>query len=204
MTEKKNFWKIIESRHSVRRFLDRPVDRALLETLIGAGVRAPNAHNRQSWRFVVLTDKADMLRLAEFMGKNYQEALRRAGLADEEVTARADKRAARLTAAPAAVVLCIETDDLDRYDDSNREDGEYLMAVQSAALAGGNILLAAEALGLGGVWMCAPLFAPERVREALDLPVSWMAQGILLLGYPREERGPNARKPLDEVVLWVE
>ena len=203
MTEKMNFWKVIENRHSVRHFVDRPVDRALLEKLIEAGVRAPNAHNRQAWRFVVLTEKADMLRLAESMGKDYQAALRRTGMTDEEVTARAQKRVARLTAAPAAVVLCVETNVLDRYMDSNRDDGEYLMAVQSAALAGGHILLAAEALGLGGVWMCAPLFAPERVQEALDLPASWMAQGILLLGYPTEDRGPNKRKPLHEVVLWV-
>ncbi len=143
-----------------------------------------------------------MYKMAEAMGVDYQQVLLEGGMPPSEVSTRAQRRVERLTAAPAAVVLCVETADLDRYEDANRGDGEYLMSVQSAALAGGYILLAAKALGLGGVWLCAPLFAPERVREALDLPDSWMSQGVLLLGYPAENSGPGERKPLDDVVIW--
>ena len=77
------------------------------------------------------------------------------------------------------------------------------MAVQSAALAGGHLLLAAQALGLGGVWMCAPLFVPEVVQTALGLPADWIAQGMLLLGYPDESPDGRPRKSISEVVRWV-
>jgi nitroreductase len=49
----------------------------------------------------------------------------------------------------------------------NDKKAAYLMAVQSVALAGGHLLVAAHALGLGGVWMCAPLFASSIVKNRL-------------------------------------
>ena len=48
-----------------------------------------------------------------------------------------------------------------------RQAAERTMAVQSVALACQNLLLAAHAHGLGACWMCAPLFAPELVRDTL-------------------------------------
>ncbi len=89
------------------------------------------------------------------------------------------------------------------YDDKERTHGDWIMAVQSAALAAGNILLAAHALGLGGVWICAPMFAPEVVQAAFDLPEDWVAQGMLMIGYAAEAPDFRERKPLDEVVKWV-
>jgi coenzyme F420-0:L-glutamate ligase / coenzyme F420-1:gamma-L-glutamate ligase len=76
------------------------------------------------------------------------------------------------------------------------------MAVQSVALAGGQLLLAAHAAGLGGVWMCAPLFAPQEVRQALELPADWEPQGILLLGFPEKVPPPRERRSLPEVVRY--
>jgi nitroreductase len=99
--------------------------------------------------------------------------------------------------------LCVDTADLDHYTDDSRNDGEYLMAVQSTAMAGGHMLLASQALGLAGVWMCAPLFAPDRVRSALELPDTWLAQGLLLIGFPAEEPDIRQRKPLKDVTRWL-
>ena len=58
------------------------------------------------------------------------------------------------------------------------------MAVQSAAMAAQNLLLAAQSEGLGGCIMCAPLFCPETVAEALKLPRGWTAQMLLTIGMP--------------------
>jgi hypothetical protein len=35
--------------------------------------------------------------------------------------------------------------------------------------------------------MCAPLFAPDVVREALDLPRDWEAQALITVGYPADK-----------------
>ena len=65
---------------------------------------------------------------------------------------------------------------------------EWLMAAQSTALALGNLLLAAHHEGLAACWMCAPLFAPDIVRDVLDLPADWEPQALITLGYPAETR----------------
>lgn len=198
-----DFWEVLEGRRSVRQFLPRPVECELIEKLLTAGTRAPNAHNSQSWRFAILTEKNKMVKLAEAMQPDYLRALLNSGVATEKAAVMIAKRKARLTGAPVAVVVCYAMDDLTIYEDEMRSQGEVLMAIQSAALAGGHILLAAHALGLGGVWMCAPMFAPEIVRDELDLPQDWQPQGMLLIGYPQGEPVYRQRKPLEEVVKWV-
>ena len=197
------FWEVLQTRRSIRKFTDKSISRDTIERLLQAAVLAPNAHNRQTWRFVVLSKAEDILRLAKGMGVDYRKALKAGGMTEEEVDARAEGRKARICNAPVVIVVCLNLADLDRYADSNRDNGEYIMGVQSAALGGGHLLLAAHAEGLGGGWMCAPLFAPERVREACELPSSWIPQGMVLLGYPAEEPEQKGRKPLEEVVRFV-
>jgi nitroreductase len=75
------------------------------------------------------------------------------------------------------------------------------MAVQSVAMAVQNLLLAAHAEGLGACWMCAPLFCPDTVREAMGLPEDWEAQAVITLGYPASAGKSPVRRPLSEVVL---
>ena len=52
---------IIRSRRSVRSYVDRPVDRSVLEDIFDVVRMAPSARNRQCWRFVIVDDR-DMIR----------------------------------------------------------------------------------------------------------------------------------------------
>ena len=80
---------------------------------------------------------------------------------------------------------------------------EWTMAVQSTALACQNLLLAAHQAGLGACWMCAPLFCPDVVRDALTLSEDWEPQGLITVGYPAQtrtsERAPNglSQRPVE-------
>jgi nitroreductase len=91
--------------------------------------------------------------------------------------------------------------DMDRYGDEQRNLNEYIMAAQSTAMAGQNLLLAAHEAGLGACWMCAPLFCPDVVRDVLNLPEDWQPQALIPLGYPAETR-EKTRHPLEASVLW--
>ncbi len=90
--------------------------------------------------------------------------------------------------------------DMDSYPDDMRQNNERTMAVQSVAMAGQNLLLAAHALGLGACWMCAPLFCPEVVQRTLDLPPDWQPQGLITVGYAAESK-QKERRPLAGSVL---
>lgn len=197
------FWDIVKTRRSIRTFKDRPVTLELIEKLLKAAILAPSAHNAQHWRFVVITNAEDKLRFAERMGSNYREALIAEGMLPKEAESRAEARKDRICGAPVIILLCLDTEDVRKFNDASRSDGDYLMGVQSVALAGGHLLLAAHAEGLGAVWICAPLFAPQRVREALDLPSNWIPQGMISLGYPAEKPKEKSMKPLENVVKYI-
>ncbi|MEK7786791.1 MAG: nitroreductase family protein, partial [Chloroflexota bacterium] len=192
----------VRSRRSIRRYTAEPVPAKLVEQLLTAAIWAPSAHNRQPWRFAVIQTGSAKQALAMAMG----DRLRVDRLADgdpaEAVEADAARSRARIISAPVVVAVCLTMADMDRYPDTRRKKAEYLMATQSVAMAVQNLLLAAHAGGLGACWMCAPLFCPDAVTDALALPSDWEPQALLTLGYPVNAGKPASRKPLEAVMLW--
>lgn len=136
------------------------------------------------------------------MGADFRRDLEADGLAEDMIAAQVRRSYDRILQAPVVVILCLTMVEMDVYSDFKRRRAEFRMAMQSVALAGGQMLLAAHAEGLGGVWICAPLFAQEVVQIALDLPGDWEPQGMLLLGYPELIPDPRQRKALNEIVVY--
>jgi coenzyme F420-0:L-glutamate ligase / coenzyme F420-1:gamma-L-glutamate ligase len=174
----------------------------VLERVLEAATWAPSAHNRQPWRFVVLDSAESRQLFSEKMGADFRQDLLEDGLDQEAVQAQVEKSRTRIMEAPRAVLLCLDPGELDNYPDAKRQSAELSMAVQSVAMAGAALLLAAHAEGLGGVWICAPLFAQNTVRQVLALPQNWSPQGLVLLGYPVKIPEPRPRLPLGKVVLF--
>lgn len=193
---------VLETRSSVRTFKPDPVPEKILEQVLQAATWAPSAHNRQPWRFAVLNSLESRATLVEEMGAEFMRDLVFDGVGITEATDRLDRSRRRILQAPAAVVLCLDITEMDQYPDDSRQQAELLMGVQSVAMAGENLLLAAHALGLGGVWVCAPLFAPVEVRNALNLPPSWQPQGLILLGYPAKLPEPRPRWSVRDVTRY--
>jgi coenzyme F420-0:L-glutamate ligase/coenzyme F420-1:gamma-L-glutamate ligase len=192
----------LESRRSVRRFRRQDVPRPLLERILRAACAAPSAHNRQPWRFAVVSSGERRMTLAQAMAAEFRRDLQADGWTVAEAEARVARAADRLVEAPAAVILCSTLAGMDAYPEAHRQEAERVMALQSVSLAGGQLLLAAHAEGLGACWMCGPLFAPAAVREALDLPDDWEPQAVIVLGWPEGEPEPPDRRPLEDVTLW--
>ncbi len=192
----------LRSRRSVRRFQPVVIPDELMERILATAVCAPSAHNRQPWRFVVVHSAEAKVRLADAMGVEFRRDLLADGLSSEQVEKQVERSRSRILEAPAGIVLFLDLAELDQYPDERRRKAEHIMAVQSVTLGGGLLLLAAHAEGLGGVWVCAPLFAPQAVRVSLDVPPAWEPQGILLLGWPAKTPEPRPRRPLSEVCIY--
>ncbi len=179
---------LIKSRRSIRRYRPEPVPPAILQRLLEAATWAPSAHNRQPWRFAVLTRPAHKTRLAEAMGQRLRADRTADGDDPADIERDVARSYARLTGAPVLIVVCLSLAEMDVYLDPRRAHYETLMAAQSAAMAAQNLLLLAHAEGLAACWLCAPLFAPDSVRQTLALPEDWQPQGVITLGYPAESK----------------
>lgn len=191
----------IFGRRSLRRYRAEPVPRTILLELLHSAIYAPSAHNRQPWRFAVTDSPERKHTLASAMGDRLKHDLAADGAPAAVIEADVERSYERITSAPAIVVLCLTLAEMDAYPDTVRSQHEWTMAVQSIAMAGQNLLLSAHAAGLGACWMCAPLFCPDVVRAALELPSDWQPQALITLGFPAQERS-RTRKPLEESVLW--
>jgi F420 biosynthesis protein FbiB-like protein len=191
------------ARRSVRRYLPKPVARELVDQLIEAAVTAPSAHNRQPWRFAILDQDRHKIALACAMGERLRQDRR--GDRDDNADIQADvtRSFARITGAATVIIVCLSMEDMDVYPDAKRKRNEYQMAVQSAAMAGQNLLLAAHAAGLGACWLCAPMFCPDTVRDALALPAHWEAQGMITIGFPADTGKPFVRLPVSAVAYHL-
>ena len=192
---------LLQSRRSVRKYLSRPVSRELIEQVLEAARWAPSPHGRQPWRFVVLTRQEPKLQLADHMANTWRQNLQMDGQDAEIVQIRLEKSRQRILNAPVIIIPCLYLEDLDYYPDERRQADEKTMAIQSIGAAIQNMLLMTYDLGLDAGWMCAPLFCPEVVCEALELDTQLIPQALITLGYAAADPHRRERLPLSSLIV---
>ncbi len=163
------FFEVVETRRSVRKFKPDLVPREFLRKLLEAGRLAPSGSNIQPWRFVVIDDPA-VLDMVRKVSPGYYGVT------------------------PLAILLCSDREKA--YKVGGRAARDYLSIVD-CAMAAGYMLLAAQALGLGGC--CVRSFSAPAVKEILDIPEGVEPELILALGYPEERPSRPPKLPLEEI-----
>jgi coenzyme F420-0:L-glutamate ligase / coenzyme F420-1:gamma-L-glutamate ligase len=192
---------LVRGRRSVRAFQSRPVPRAIVEEAIAAAGWAPSPHGRQPWRFVVVESQERRDALADAMAETWRTQLRFDGQDETIVEARLQKSRDRLQRAPVLIVPCLYLEGLDTYPDTDRQEAEETMAVQSLGAAVQNLLLSLYAAGVDGGWMCAPLFCPDVVQAALELDATLNPHALIAVGYAASDPVRRPRLPLDELIV---
>jgi F420 biosynthesis protein FbiB-like protein len=190
-----NLRDFLRSRRSIRRFTAEPVPDSVIQELLATATFAPSAHNRQPWRFAVVTTPAARQRLGAALTVKMSADMQAEGAPAAEIEKRVTISLRRIDEAPALILLCRDVTDV-RADTPE----EAIMGVQSVAMAGLQLLLAAHAEGLGGNWICWPLYAQDATRIALDLPDVWKPQAMIIFGYADEEPKEKIVKPLHDLV----
>lgn len=168
----------ILSHRSVRGFLPDQLPEGTLELLVAAAQSASTSSNLQFWSVIAVQEQARKSRIADLAGQ--QQFIRDAPL------------------------LLVWLADLSRIDRIAAErqaqvDGthyveEFIVGVVDAALAAQSALIAAESLGLGGVYIGAMRNLPEQVAAELKLPPHVFAVFGMSIGYPDPAR-PTDIKP---------
>jgi coenzyme F420-0:L-glutamate ligase/coenzyme F420-1:gamma-L-glutamate ligase len=193
-----DFQSFLRTRRSIRRFKPDPVPAPVIERILETATYAPSAHNLQPWRFAVVADLSAKDRLGIALTAKMRTDMVAESAPQAEIDSRVERSLRRIHEAPVVILLCRDTTAI-RKD----EPEEVAMAVQSVALAGLQLLLAAHAEGLGSNWICWPLYAQEVARKALELPETWEPQGMIFLGHAKEEPKQKELRSLEEIVLYV-
>ena len=195
-----NAYEAIIGRRSLRQLSTVPVAKPLVQKLLYAAVLAPAPHHTKPWRFVHLETPGSRKRLAEAMGAAWRADLESDGVSESQIGQLLSRSERQIVSAPALVLANIVAEGLRAWPDQRRRRAEYRMAVQSIGCALQNIMVAAQAEGLASYWISAPLFCPDAVREALDLPAEYEAQALVSIGYPASDARPRAEPDLATLI----
>jgi nitroreductase len=193
----------ITSTRAIRRYRDEPVPPDALRAMLFAATRAPSGSNRQPFRMIVLTDgprAAEAKRLIGGAARAAWGAKRAAdgydtgsGVADDSPKARTARAVQQFVdefdRVPVLVLPCLV-----RYRDPNPIEGA------SVYPACQNLLLAARALGYGGVLTAWHAAVEAELRELLEIPEGVFVAATITIGRPEGGHGPVRRRPMPELV----
>jgi nitroreductase len=188
---------------AIRRYADEPVPAHVLRDIMFAATRAPSGSNRQPFRFLVLTDgeKAEQAKALIAKGARAVWGAKRTDDGyDSGTGVDLSSPKARMAATmqqyvdniehvPALVLGCLV-----RYRAPNPNEGASVYpAVQ-------NVLLAARALGYGGVLTGFHAFVDAELKALLGIPEEVFIAASITLGRPEGSHGPVRRSPMSELV----
>lgn len=157
----------IMTRTSVRSYSDRQVDDSTINKILRAGMASPTAANQQAWHLEVITNQ----NLKDSISASFEYAK-------------------MVEHCSFAVVVC---GDMDRLFAGDKADGGFW--VQDCSAMSENMLLAAHALGVGGVWCGVyPMADREEIlRRILKLPANLTPLNIMSFGYPAAAATPKEK-----------
>jgi nitroreductase len=197
----------IASTRAIRRYRDEPVPTSALNEMLFAATRAPSGSNRQPFRFMVLRDGPKAREAKHLIGESARRIWGGKRAADGyDRGSGGDPRApkARMArtmqhyvehfeSAPVLILPCLV-----RYREPTPTEGASIYPACQ------NLLLAARALGYGGVLTGFHVFVEAHLRELLAIPEGVFMAATITIGKPVGHHGPVRRRPLAELVYEEE
>ena len=198
------FIEVLKTRRSIRHYKTQIPSKKIILEILDIARHCANAHNSQPYRFMVILNSNLRTALIKAIVSKYEQDLRKDSIPEAHIANVIENAMNNFLDAPVLILACITLDEMHKYPDPERQHCELLMAIQSCANSLQNLLLIAHAKKLGACWYCAPLFCPDIVKSVLNLPSSYIPQAFVTLGTSNETPTPINRKPLDEIVQFLE
>jgi nitroreductase len=182
----------IETRRSVGRVKQDPVERGLIERVLESAVHAPNHRITEPWRFHVFTGKGRG-ELARARAETARLAAKAEGEHEEMVAGRVSRERKKAFRAPVVIAV---------ISVAGHDEVETLENYAACAAAVQNMQLTAHSLGLASIWRTGPVAYHEHMRRFFDLEEDDSIVAYLYLGYPDMGERPRRRSPAAERTVW--
>lgn len=190
--------KSIYNRRSIRNFLEKDIPLELLYEILNAGREAPSAKNRQPWKYIVFgNEKKKELLQAMKAGLDREDKgitdlpKSRFGISDAKNTLRI------MSEAP-IIIIVLNTNAISPFLKINND--ERISEICDSLAIGAsieNMVLTAEDMGLGTLWIANTCFAYSELVEYLDTDKQLVC--AIAIGYPNEKPAKRPRKSLEEI-----
>jgi len=208
--------KLIKERRSIRQWRKQSLPDDLLKKAIELATWAPNGGNFQGWRFVVAKNPT----VIEKMANSVQSVADKVaswseGSPWEEEMKRVQKNSSYFRNAPVCIGVFVSKYEsvMDKVllarDPSDQEAKQILAfrrsaptAIQSASAAVATLLLVLQNMGLGAVWLAAPLSAKKQIETLLKVSADMDLVCLVAAGYP-DESPKKDRRPVEEVMEFI-
>ncbi|MGZ3692561.1 MAG: nitroreductase family protein [Pseudobdellovibrio sp.] len=196
---REEFYKLLESRKSIRQYKNQDVPQEVIERLLAAAFQAPSGKNRQNWKFFVVQGKKrdEYLKYSQKSWLSIKDILQtRLKPSLYEFTERFF-----FTLGGAPVIIFAYS--------NNTPEEKYLTSIGSVYMAVENLNLACFAEGLGCCTMGAPLEIKDEVNAFLGVTeLEEFKKGELellcavVVGYP-DHNPPKAKRQTEGRVVWL-
>ena len=202
---------LLTTTRSVRKRLDfsRPVEPEIIARCIEIATQAPTGSNRQGWHFMVVTDAAKRMAVAEYYRKSFDVYIRSGGprgqsTEDDPRLARATQvrdsavyLAEHLHEAPVLIIPCIEG------RPTNPAPAAQAGFYGSILPAAWSLMLALRARGLGAAWTTLHLPYEQEVAALLGIPADITQAALLPVAYFKgDDFKPAYRVPANSLTYW--
>ena len=175
--------KLLLERGSVRRYKDKKIPANVLETVLKAGIHAPTAGNLQPYSIIKVENPETNKKLGEMMRQRF------------------------VGTAPVNLIFCIDYHRLKRWADlevgpftATSSFRHFWVGFQDVIISAQNICTAADALGLGSVYIGSILETFREVKEMFNLPDKVFPVVLLSMGYPVEKPKPRKKLGVETIV----
>lgn len=172
---------IINRRKTIRAYQTKQIDQQTLIKILDAGRLAPSWGNTQTWRWIVVKDD------------NLKEQLA------ESVLRPGNRGIAAVKTAPVVIAACAELNRAGFRDGKPSTDKDGYWYMFDAGLAMENMVLLAESLGLGTLFIGG--MNAQKAEKLLDVPDGYCCVILMVMGYPDEQPETRPRKELTELVF---
>jgi nitroreductase len=182
----------LRARRSMPKVAPQRPPRELIEQIIDAAIYAPNHHKTEPWRFVVMSGGARQA-LGEVMAQSLARTLPETS-SNESKALLAKERDKPLRAPVVIAVAAVPS-----------TEPKVIEIEESHAVAAAvqNMLLAAEALGLGAMWRTGkPAYDPA-VKRFLGFPEHAHIVAFVYVGYPALPELPRPPRKADAYTIWL-
>lgn len=179
------FYHVVNSRRTIRDFIETPVEIDVVKRILEAGLKAPTNDHMRNWEFVVVRDKQRIASILNIIPQKRTEDItktrRFSDDCQQQMYVDAVPKQYKMLSQSGCLILPFFKQSTPLLEPEALESLNYFASIWCCIE---NILLAATSEGLGASIRIPTGDEPKHILEILNHPKEYIMPCYIALGYP--------------------